>query len=531
MVELVLTETGAMTLKNRKPPGRPPALGEEVALQGYDAQYLVAAELIVLALRNSAFEAVTLKDSGAEKVDDVQVIYNRRVDAYQIKWHDPPTTLTPSAITGPETDPLDGLLRQLADGWKAIGKKHQNKEVFVHLYTSSAASTANISDISAAETPPRHLAEFLRAYWGVPAPSNAVLHKWRPFIERLKRILALTDAEFELFRTHCVFDLNRRSPQQREDFAINTAHYTDIDDLQAAITRFASRNKGPIILGRKAILELAGWTDRFAFKSRHEFPITKYYVAIEETVNDITTALQTYHQGYLALVGSPGSGKSTLLTNTLNYKPQCRVLRYYCYIPDDTALYRGEAFNFLHDVVLTLWAEGIRPTGHTVGDSIERLRATFSAQLDEIGRLWDEQGIVTIVLVDGLDHVKREEDPQRSLLKELPVPTAVPNGCLFVLGSQTLDGLELHPRISQQLNEANSARTIRMRGLSRRAIREIAKARLPTISFADELLDSVEVLSAGHPLALNYLLNRLGNVEPNQLSAVLENTPPYAEFD
>ena len=45
-------------------------------------------------------------------------------------------------------------------------------------------------------------------------------------------------------------------------------------------------------------------------------------------------------------------------------------------------------------------------------------------------------GRKTVIIIDGLDHIGREQNPTRSL-SDLPSPEQVPEGVLFVLGSQT----------------------------------------------------------------------------------------------
>ncbi|MCO6414411.1 MAG: ATP-binding protein [Thiogranum sp.] len=509
--------------------GTPPARGEDNALQGYDAQYSVASELILKALPSSDFVCAILKDFKAEKVDDIQIVTIKRVDAYQVKWHVPPTSLTPGDLKGTDTTPENGLARQLADGWAALKAVHPAKEVFVHLYTTSNASTSAISDISKTESPPRHLAEFINAYWKVENPSKETLAKWQPLIQKFQTASGLPLELFENFRTHCQFDLNRRRPKEREEYAQSSRYYKDIEHLQSALLKKAGQVQGTITLTRKEILDLAGWSERFDFKARHEFPTPACYVPIDNTVQKLEQALQQCNRGYLALIGTPGSGKSTLLTRTLRYRRNVRVFRYYCFVPDDTALSRGEAYNFLHDLVLTLTNEGIRPWGHSMGDSIEELRTTFAAQIREIGNLWTEQGLQTIVLIDGLDHIRRESNPQRSLINELPQPSALPQGCVFVLGTQRLENIGLNRSILDELQASNGARIISMGRLKRREIRGIISKQLPSREFQEADIEAVVLRSAGHPLALGYILNRISNADPAETDTVLNNIPEYAD--
>ena len=509
--------------------GTPPAQGEDSALQGYDAQYAVAAELILKALPSSDFECAILKDFKAEKVDDIQIVTTECVHAYQVKWHVPPTSLIPSELKGSDTTPGNGFVRQLADGWTALKAAHQEKEVFVHLYTTSTASTSAISDIPKTESPPRHLAEFITAYWKVQNPSKDTIAKWQPLIQKIQTASGLSLGDFENFRAHCQFDLNRRRPQEREDYAKSRRDYKDIEHLQSALLKKAGQVKGTIILTRRDILDLAGWGERYDFKARHDFPIPAYYVPIDSTVQKLEQALQQYDRGYLALIGTPGSGKSTLLTRTLRYRRNVRVIRYYCFVPDDTALARGEAYNFLHDLVLTLTNDGIRPWGHSMGDTIEELRTTFAAQIREIGNLWKEKQLKTIVLIDGLDHVKREGNPQYSLINEFPQPSALPEGCVFVLGTQRLEQIGLKKTILDELQSSGGARVISMGRLERREMREIIDQKIPDRDLPETAIEALVTRSAGHPLALNYILNRIANADPSETDTVLSNIPEYAD--
>jgi len=52
-----------------------------------------------------------------------------------------------------------------------------------------------------------------------------------------------------------------------------------------------------------------------------------------------------------------------------------------------------------------------------------------------------------------LDHIPREENPERSLLKVLPLPQAIPEGMLLVLGTQRLDLADLPASMQQCAGE------------------------------------------------------------------------------
>ena len=58
------------------------------------------------------------------------------------------------------------------------------------------------------------------------------------------------------------------------------------------------------------------------------------------------------------------------------------------------------------------------------------LAERFDAQLRLLHEKWTETGRRTILLIDGLDHIPREQSPARSLLADLPSPSRVPDEVL-----------------------------------------------------------------------------------------------------
>ena len=99
---------------------------------------------------------------------------------------------------------------------------------------------------------------------------------------------------------------------------------------------------------------------------------------------------------------------------------------------------RGESANFLHDVGIQL-----ERAGFTVGSSPSRLDHhqlldRFYGQLELLKQDWEKTGRKTFILIDGLDHIEREQQPRQSLLSDLLDPSQIPSGVYFVLGTQTV---------------------------------------------------------------------------------------------
>jgi hypothetical protein len=212
-------------------------------------------------------------------------------------------------------------------------------------------------------------------------------------------------------------------------------------------------------------------------------------------------------------LGTPGSGKSTLLTRALQDRRE-RVIWYYAFVPDDPTTSRGESDNFLHDFVFTLQSQGVAvDTGSMDLSDRANLQQKFAAQLAAIGKEWKDEKKKTIILIDGLDHIEREQHPLRFLLDDLPPPTSVPDGVLFVLETQT-DSV-VPDRVRHQLN-AEVERKIVIAPLTRTAIGDIIRR----ANFGDRVAghhhDRIFALTAGHPLALRYLLNKMATITTAQ---------------
>ena len=247
-------------------------------------------------------------------------------------------------------------------------------------------------------------------------------------------------------------------------------------------------------------------------------PNTQLLHSLAQFLHKFIPFFCVFHLGFG--LGTPGSGKSTLLTQHLR-RSDARLIKYYAYVPGTAGprTTRGESVNFLHDVVLQLenagFCSGHSPSRFDHNQLLER----FHEQLQLLNRDWQETGCKTIILVDGLDHIEREQHPGRSLLVDLPEPDQIPDGVYLVLGSQT--DTPLSGRIKTEIR--HQARRIEMLPLGRQQVHEIIAAADIPILVAPEQKDRVYALSNGHPLYLNYLINRMRSCEEaEQLEGVLQ---------
>ena len=513
-----------------------PADGERRAMIGYVSQYRVAAKLIYEALVEGTFQWVRITDPEAGQVDDIQIAKPGRLDAFQVKWSETVRNVSFSSIvsedSGKKSRTKPSLIRQLADGWQQLVHGHPDRQVCVHLITRHVPSST--AQLPLDNPPPRnaHFQAFLRDCWQDKSWTEqglgAVPSGWQAAMAAMQETTGLSNEDFLCFMQACGLHFNYQLPsyestQGREE----SRRVRDIDQIFRLLFEIAGGEQRRIQLDRDELLQRLVWEDRFKLRFRHEFQVDeKLYQPIATTVADLEASLKRYTQGYLALIGTPGSGKSTTLTQTLRYRRGFRVIRYYAFVQDDARLGRGEAVNFLHDLTLALKQQGVSGQGTSYPESREELLEQLSSQLSELHERGQKEGTRTLILIDGLDHIEREQSPARTLLKDLPLPEQVPDGVLFILGSQTLNLIGLSSRIQAHLGE--EGRTLTMRPLDRQGVFGVIESAPFQLPLSYEQKEKILSLSDGHPLALSYLLQKLGPAtQAEQVEAILTATNPY----
>lgn len=526
------------------------AEGERNAVVGYIGQYELAGWRTLAALREGTLVSVRVADVKAGQIDDFQIQLTDRLDAHQVKW-----SLRPGSIGYAEfvrdAEDRTRYVRQLAEGWERLTALHRPRRVVVHFVTNDLPSSGASQSIPRPDDA-RHsdvavrtwsFAAFLAEAWrpAVEAarvgadPNGAVPPPWAPAMAAFADASGLDAEAWRRFVADCELEFGVPSLET----SIASAPVTDaeravlrddVDRLAHALMQLVARPDRRIEFTREQLLDEVGWRYRAEFRHTHEFPDPEIpYRSIAETAREVTDAIERFTGGYLAVIGSPGSGKSTLLTRTLRESPH-RVVRYYAYVRDAVGgnLRRGEAVNFFHDLTVALNRAGLRVGTTLPFDNLDLLARRVHAQLAQAHAEWAAGGRRTIVLVDGLDHIPREQRPTHSLLSHLPHPEDVPDGVLFVLGTQTDRLQPISARIREQLDEPG--RRITMRPLERRDVLDIVEATVdlapaPTPAERERIFD----LSGGHPLALNYIINRLRHASNTAVADTLDAVEPFRE--
>lgn len=526
-----------------------PGRGERIAISGYNPQYLTAIYFTLQAMLKRNLTEIRLADLDAWRADDLLVFtHPPHLDAYQMKNEADEISYADFVSSTGET----GHLVDLAISWNRLRDAFPTHTLQLHFLTTQHPSTSTHGNVFLPKInhPPSEpsFAAFVREAWqpyqnalqhnlpfSVPAVWNAAFDFWR-------EKSGLSPSEFGSFAKsiNIIFGFSFPSLQDVELYA----RHQDIERLYLHFHSKVGEAKSshqPIVLSNDDLQILLG-RDRFHQRNVHYFKVSDWYTPIEDSVEELQNAIAETESGYLAVVGSPGSGKSSLLTRTLIDAPRDeRVVQYYAYLPEErdyASPPRGEAVNFLQDVTQQLDHYGFRADVSLPELNIDTLRAKFSRQLEILANDYRVTHHKTLILLDGLDHISREQTNQidKSLVGFLPPPLLLPIGVVFVIGTQHLN--DFSENIKAHLQEPK--RTIHLRTLQfpqmvdlldkLGLLRELQNA--ARVSFRNqtaELLQRIFDLSQGHPLAFAYLANqlRIGIHEGKPITEILDSAIPY----
>ncbi|MEJ5144737.1 ATP-binding protein [Sphingobacterium sp. MYb388] len=489
--------------------------GEVSALAGFFFQYEIFATEIYNHLLESNLEWVEFASNTAGKLDDVLLGVEDKVIAFQVKqisnsnfsYHDFVNSETQSIFQG------------LFKGWKSFKSKYHNKKIDARFITTQ--------DISANDQ--------IKAYVGKKKPSfeNFIVNFWTPiqkgiynsisipkvwqvvFDELVSQINATPD-ELISFIVDLKFVFNYKTNQFVYDSYTQSKRSAHINRITDGIARIVAK-KGNVHYDRKQFLAEFSLKDQFETRFQHAFFVDeKHYQPINTTLMQLASVIERKGKGYIALVGNAGSGKSTLLTKWLTGSAH-RVLKYYAYTNVEMSYeygYRGEASYFLHDLLVQ-----IRESRSVLQDRLPEndlldLQVHLGEELAKLGRNNEK----VFIIVDGLDHINREQQVTKSLIEVLPSPKVIPENIYFVLGSRTVTQLEdLSFEIRQDLTKNDSIVTIN--ALAKEQINELALSH--SISLSGHQLDDLQQNTKGHPLFLRYTIEELRAADLKNYSAII----------
>jgi hypothetical protein len=493
----------------------PSGEGERRAQRGYVPQYDLGARLIYEAMAAGRLRWVGVADRDAGAFDDIVLGLGDRIAAYQVKTSAAPEPFSiKTLLLG-----AAGLLSRMLESRRKLRAVHPNALVETSYACDDYPSTTDKLCGSASSAALLRAHEAHRRSWS--------LADWRksPFAAFVAEVQAASNLDDDAF--HEFWRHTRFFPNGQARYLANTQRTSGdlrrIQEIAALLPRLVS---DPVDRDRwtlEDMLARLNWREPFQLRHGHAFPVDALYESNASTQEALQQVLSTVTRGYVSLVGPPGCGKSTLLAAGLLPTPQAVVLRYLAFVPDEGhGLGRAEAFDFLHDLVKQLKQHGLG--GRIMpGTELPELRDQLQQLLNEASNRFRGERVRTLIVIDGLDHVPREERPQASFLRELPQEHAIPDGIVFILGTQHLNLDDIPPSVLDQAGRPD--RSVRVSPLSRTAV-----TRLADIAGVPDDVDR-EILykrTDGHALSTRYvIMGLLAATTSKHREEWLSNGPAY----
>ena len=491
--------------------------GEIAAIKGFEFQYLIFATEIYNAFLNddNRVEWIEFASSNAGKIDDVLIELTDTILAFQIK-NISTSTFTYNTFT---KAPTQSILEGMFIGWKKQKFANPAKKLDVRFITTQSASENDKIEAFVGDSKPS-FKNLLANLW-IPVyegrfDAASVPKAWSGVLDDLvKSAKASSREEMVAFMRNTLFVFDYSIPKNFDNY-IEKRRRIDIEDIAKHIFYTVGR-KGNIRFSKKEFLEEFGLTRRYESYYTHSFFVDEeHYQAIDETWDEIERFIKAYRSGYIALIGNAGSGKSTLLTKWL-LQSDYKILRYYAYVNVDMDYefgFRGEAQTFLHDLLVQIRQSATSLQNRLPTADLNDLQKHFNEELNKLSR--NEEKV--IIIVDGLDHIEREQDVTRSLLSVLPLPTTVPDNIYFILGSRRIENLDqLNPRIQNHIVTEN--RLIKITPLSKDKVQNLLSSY--QILLSEELFEKLYSNTQGHPLFLRYIIEAIKNRKPEELDDII----------
>lgn len=494
--------------------------GERGSQGGYFPQYEEFAIRVYDAMVSGDLEEIRVADmeENVGKLDDIVYVTSSEVHAYQVKWTTAEDTMSYLDFIA--------LIPGIAKGWKNLKRLYPDKTVYPKLLTNKTLSDGDYSINDLAGKNAGGFVAYEREVLRKLKDGLPVDAKWSKAVAELKEESKLTTAEWDVFSSAFSFVFSYKQELIEVADANLDARKWNIVCLNRRIQELVARPGAENPITYRELLVGLGWAHQFETIYDHNLVVPEEsYIPNSMGLIMLDAAIQRKTKGYVFLKGSPGSGKSTLLTQWVRGRENPSV-RFYAFDflhpssqrNNDSS--RGNSITFLNDIVKQIHKAGIldKTTLPPVME-MSTLKARFYSQLDSISENYKTSGIPFIIIVDGLDHITREyKECREKLMDVLPSPHDIPDGVIFVLGSQHFDRLGLNPTIEKETTSA--ANLVEMPPLSRAETDELCKKLLAADLITTAVLDKCWRKSQGHPLYLRYLLNQISNEGTEAIDAM-----------
>lgn len=502
--------------------------GERGSQGGYFPQYEEFAIRVYDAMASGDLEEIRVADmeENVGKLDDIVYVTGRDVFAYQVKW-------TTADDTMSYLD-FKALIPGITKGWKNLKQLYPDKSVYPILLTNKTLTDGDYSISILAGKDAGGFEAYEREVLRKMKDGQPFDAKWTKAVEEFKRESQLTSDECDAFCAVFSFNFDYKQEFIEVGEANLDARKWDIVCLNRRIQELVARPGTENPITYRDLIASLGWSNRFETIYDHNLIVPEEsYVPNEKGLGMLDATIRGKNKGYIFLKGSPGSGKSTLLTQWIRSRENPSV-RFYAFDflhpssqrNNDSS--RGSKTAFLNDIVKQIHKAGIqdKTTLPPIKDQAA-LKSRFYSQLECISDNYKKSGVPFVILVDGLDHITREyKGCVDTLMDALPTPSDLPEGVIFVLGSQHFDHLGLNAELEKASTDV--ANLVEMPPLSKEETSRLCMKLLEETIATENVLEKCWWKSQGHPLYLRYLLNQI-SIEGVGALEGMDDTPEGVE--
>ncbi len=502
--------------------------GERGSQGGYFPQYEEFAIRVYDAMVSGDLEEIRFADmeENVGKLDDIVYVTSDKVFAYQVKW-----TTVAGTMSYPD---FKAWIPGIVKGWKNLRHLYPDKTIYPKLLTNRLLTDGDYSVKALAGKDAGGFVAYEREVLQKLKAREPIDARWNDAVVELKSFCQLTEVEWSAFWDVFSFDYGYKQEIINVADAINDQRKWDIICLNRLIQELVARPGTDNPVTYRDLMASLGWANRFETIFDHNLVVPEEsYIPNSKGLAMLDAAIQGKTKGYVFLKGTPGSGKSTLLTQWVRGRENPSV-RFYAFDflhpssqrNNDSS--RGNSTTFLNDIVKQIHKAGVLDKT-TLPPVMEMfvLKARFYSQLDSISDSYKTSGIPFIIIVDGLDHITREyKECREKLMDVLPSPNDIPEGVIFVLGSQHFDRLGLNPAIEKETTKVSNL--VEMPPLSKAEADDLSRKLLASDLATTAVLEKCWRKSQGHPLYLRYLLNQISNEGAGAL-ANMDDSPEGVE--
>src|SRR5574344_543615 len=484
-------------------------IGESAAQGGYFPQYEEFSICVYDAIVSDNLEEIRVADTeeNVGKLDDIVYVTEHDVYAYQVKW---------TTETGPMSYPnFKQWMPGIVDGWKNLKRLYPEKTIHPKLLTNKTMTGGDYTIRRLAGKDAGGFAADEREVLRKLKSGQPIGAKWQKALTELKSLCGFTSSEWDEFWKEFAFDYAYIQETIKIEDAQTDLRKRDIISINRLIHEIVGRSDTANPISVRTIISRLGWNNRLKLIYDHNLSVPEdSYVPNAKGLALLDKSIDGKAKGYVFLKGTPGSGKSTLLTQWIRRRENPSV-RFYAFDflnpssqrNNDSS--RGSSITFLNDIVKQIHKTGVlnEKTLPPLPD-LSALKTRFYEQLSTISENYRQSGIPFLIVVDGLDHITREyKNSLNTLMDVLPAPVDIPEGVIFVLGSQHFDHLGLNQSI--ELESQKAGNLIEMPPLSRSEADDLCTKLLDAKIVTDDVKDKCWRKSQGHPLYLRYLLNQV----------------------